>query len=112
MFIFYTAVALCNEVNTCHPDADCYDTPLGPKCVCRGRFVGDGYSCSPVQGIANQVFYIYIYLCNLDCKLPIEFLNFMGGRVEEKMKWLVQTLLLRYLSYLSGLSVDVNIRSK
>lgn len=37
-------------MNACHPDADCYDTPLGPKCVCRGGYVGDGITCSAVQG--------------------------------------------------------------
>ncbi|XP_067940061.1 nidogen-like [Watersipora subatra] len=44
-----TAVNTCNEVNICHPDADCYDTASGPRCVCRSGFIGDGTICTPLQ---------------------------------------------------------------
>ncbi|KAF6039099.1 hypothetical protein EB796_002590 [Bugula neritina] len=40
---------MCNQVNVCHLDADCYDTALGPKCVCRNGFIGDGVSCTAIQ---------------------------------------------------------------
>lgn len=48
--VYITDVGMCSEVNACHPDATCYDTAIGPRCVCRSGYVGDGHVCSIVQG--------------------------------------------------------------
>ena len=36
-------------MNVCHPFADCYDTDLGPKCVCRSGYAGDGKICTRLR---------------------------------------------------------------
>jgi len=56
---------MCNQVNVCHLDADCYDTALGPKCVCRNGFIGDGVSCTAIQGKDEDMLKILLAQCTL-----------------------------------------------
>ena len=45
--LFFSSAASCNEINVCHPQAQCVHSADGQshQCRCNAGFVGDGVLC-------------------------------------------------------------------